>query len=92
MEQDFELNNVTNSKSELAKKIQEYRFSIIELSLYLDVNPNDKKALYLHNKYANLLHKLTLKYESMYGPLSIECPCNSWRWIDEPWPWEEGGN
>jgi len=80
------------SKSEMLRKIQETRFSIIELGLYLNTNPEDKEALYLHNKYANTLNKLTTKYESMYGPLSIECPCNSWRWLDNPWPWEEGGN
>ena len=31
------------------------------------------------------------KYQKVYGPLSIYYPCNKWRWLEEPWPWE-GGN
>lgn len=81
-----------NEKEELFNEIQELNFSVIELGLYLDINPTDSRALCLHNKYANELRKLTDKYESMFGPLSIATPCNSWRWLDEPWPWEKGGN
>ena len=31
---------------------------------------------------------LSDKYQRVYGPLSIYCPCNSWRWLENPWPWE----
>ncbi len=81
-----------NNKKELLREIQWLTFSIIELAQYLDINPEDRRALCLHNSYANKLRKLTDKYESMYGPLSINCPCNSWRWLEEPWPWEKGGS
>lgn len=81
-----------NDKKELLREIQWLTFSIIELAEYLDINPEDRRALCLHNSYANKLRKLTDKYESMYGPLSINCPCNSWRWLEEPWPWEKGGS
>ena len=30
-------------------------------------------------------------YQKIYGPLTINYPCNKWRWLEEPWPWE-GGN
>ena len=30
------------------------------------------------------------KYQKMYGPLTIFYPCNKWRWLEEPWPWERG--
>ena len=81
-----------NDKKELLREIQWLTFSIIELAEYLDINPEDRRALCLHNSYANKLRKLTDKYESMYGPLSINCPCNKWRWLEEPWPWEKGGS
>ena len=31
------------------------------------------------------------KYQKVFGPFTINFPCNKWRWIEEPWPWE-GGN
>ena len=36
--------------------------------------------------------KLKDKYQKVYGPLTIEYPCNKWRWLEEPWPWERGNN
>ena len=36
------------------------------------------------------LSDLANKYQSIYGPLSIYFPCNKWRWLEEPWPWERG--
>ena len=80
------------SKSQLLEEIRSVNFSIIELSQYLDINPEDKKALYLHNEYANKLRSLTDSYQQKYGPLTMDCPCNKWRWIEQPWPWEKGGS
>ena len=74
-----------SNKEELLREIQECTFYVTELALYLDINPNDQRALCLHNQHANHLRKLTDKYQSMFGPLSIECPCNQWRWLEEPW-------
>ena len=80
------------NREELLCKIKQYQFSIIELALYLDTHPEDEKALCLHRKYANLLKDLKDKYQKVYGPLSIEYPCNKWRWLEEPWPWERREN
>ena len=38
----------------------------------------------------SLNFELTDKYQKVYGPLTIQFPCNKWRWIEEPWPWERG--
>lgn len=86
--------NVNNnmSRETLMNKIQSINFTVIELGLYLDTHPNDQKALYFHNQRANELRMLTDCYQKMYGPLSILCPCDQWRWLEEPWPWEKGGN
>ncbi len=79
------------TREELMEKIKCYNFAIIELALYLDTHPNDERALCLHNSYSKTYRDLKDKYQKVYGPLSIYYPCNKWRWLEEPWPWE-GGN
>ncbi len=80
------------SRSELLDEIRATNFKLIELGLYLDINPDDKKALCLCNECAKKLKTLTDNYQKVYGPLTIEFPCNKWRWLEEPWPWEKGGS
>ena len=81
-----------DAKDYLSKKIMEYKFAIIELTLYLDTHPNDNKALCMHNDYTRKCKELTDKYQKIYGPLTIDYPCNKWRWIEMPWPWERSIN
>lgn len=75
-------------KNEMLMQIRELKFSVNDLALYLDTHPNDRNALNLHNQYSQNLRNLTNQYQKKFGPLTIECPCNKWRWIDLPWPWE----
>ena len=82
--------NSRMTREEMAKQIKCYEFAIIELGLYLDTHPDDSKALCLHKKYARELKELKDKYQKVYGPLTINFPCNKWRWLEEPWPWERG--
>ncbi len=79
------------TREELIHQIKCYNFAVIELGLYLDTHPDDERALCLHNNYAKTLKDLKDKYQKVYGPLSIYFPCNKWRWLEMPWPWE-GGN
>lgn len=78
------------AREEMIMKIREYDFAIVELGLYLNTHPEDQKALCLHKGYCNELKELKDKYQKVYGPLSIYYPCNKWRWLEEPWPWERG--
>lgn len=80
------------TKKELLDEIRAVNFSVIELSQYLDTHRDDKKAVCLHKNNANKLRELIDKYQKMFGPLSITCPCNSWRWVEGPWPWERSDN
>ena len=75
-------------REKMIRKIKELNFAIIELSQYLDTHPNDRKALCLHREYANELNELKDKYQRIFGPLTIYFPCNKWRWLESPWPWE----
>lgn len=77
-------------REEMLMQIRAYKFSIVELGLYLDTHPDDEKALCLHREYTKRAKELADKYQKIYGPLSIYYPCKKWRWLEEPWPWERG--
>ena len=85
-------NDDNMTRQDLLNQIKCYSFAITELAQYLDTHPDDEKALCLHNKYCRDYKDLTDKYQKVYGPLTINYPCNKWRWIEEPWPWEGGVN
>ena len=71
-------------------EIMNLDFSAQELALYLDTHPEDQRALFLHRKYVKQSKDLKDKYQKVYGPLSCNFPCNKWRWLEGPWPWERG--
>lgn len=81
-------NTINCSKEELLKEIQSLYFAITDLALYLNTHPTDEKALCLHQEYSNRLKDLKDKYQRAFGPLSIYYPCNKWKWLNNPWPWE----
>ena len=79
-----------NERREMIRQIKCYSFAVTDLALYLDTHPDDEKALCLHNKYSKELKELKDAYQKVYGPLTYYYPCNKWRWLEEPWPWERG--
>ena len=85
-----ECDQFNTTRAEMLERIKCLNFAIIELALYLDTHPDDEKALCLHRKYCKEYRELTDKYQKVYGPLTINFPCNKWRWLEEPWPWEGG--
>ena len=99
--QDFKDNNIEETRrqegcmqntrrQQMIDQIKALDFSIIELGLYLDTHPEDQRALCMHKEYSKEVNDLKDKYQKTYGPLTIFYPCNKWRWIEEPWPWERG--
>lgn len=83
--------NPTNERETLLYQVMQYKFALTELNLYLDAHPNDKEILDLYNKYLTIEKQMTDKYESMYGPLSLDSNYlgkNTWKWNNSPWPWE----
>ena len=80
------------SREVLMQQIMELRFSMIDLGLYLDTHPSDTRAICLHRDYSKKYRELTDRFQRVYGPLTKDYPCNKWRWIELPWPWQrEGG-
>lgn len=85
---------VNNKKDELLYKIQMYTFTLKDLNLYLDVHPTDQSMLYEYQKNKRLLDESISTYENKYGPLTSFNVTNNdkWTWINNPWPWDKGGN
>lgn len=80
-----------SKKEELLYNIMKHAFILIELQLYLDVNPMDSNMINLYNRYLEQKKRLVDEYEKNYGPLtmdSINMGNNKWNWNNSPWPWE----
>lgn len=79
-----------SEREDLIMQIDEQRFAIIEMNLYLDIYPNDKNALNKFNSYLRKEKELINLYESKYGPMTISSPVqtDNWLWNNSPWPWE----
>lgn len=81
------------SREELLGKIRELEFAAVDLNLYLDNHPNNRKAVEDYNMFSQELMKLKKLYEMEYGVLTnfgysqSQCP---WSWVNDPWPWESG--
>ena len=68
-------------------------FAIDELGLYLTTHPHDQQALELYWSYIRLRREGRAKYEESHGPLlQTDITEGSFRWLDDPWPWDKGGN
>lgn len=81
-------NNRNEIREKMMREIKCLNFAIVDIAEYLDTHPNDRKAICLHREYTNELNELKDKYQRIFGPLTIYFPCNKWRWLEEPWPWE----
>lgn len=84
--------NPKTESSALKNQWQQYNFALTDLSLYLDLHPNDQNALALYNQYNQILKQIEEKYNSMYPPLSQNSiyitKNNNWNWLTASWPWE----
>ena len=85
---------VSNEKDKLLYNIQMYTFALKDMGLYLDIYNDDKTILKKFKEYSIELEKLKNKYTSSYGPLCAFDSDNliKWEWINNPWPWDKGGN
>ena len=80
-----------NKQEALLLNILKHNFVLVELSLYLDLNPMDTYIIGLYNQYLDNKKKLCDEYERNYGPLTLEglnVGNNDWHWSRSPWPWE----
>ena len=87
--------NSQMNRKELLSHINQVSFAVDEMQLYLDTHPCDAEALaYFKDCSRQRCHALK-EYAENYGPLTIDtagASCEDrWNWINEPWPWQEGG-
>lgn len=81
----------SNKREELLFNILMHNFALTELTLYLDVNPNDANMISLYNQYLNNKKRLVDEFEKNFGPLTLDgmnMGTNDWNWNKMPWPWE----
>lgn len=78
----------------LLRQYMTYHFAALELVLFLDTHPTDKKALEMHKAVAEKAQALMDEYNEKFGPLTASASrdVNTWRWIESPWPWDKEGN
>jgi spore coat protein JB len=77
--------------SNTLRKLQEVQFALVELQLYLDMNPGDQRAVHQYNCLSKELLSLKAEYERKCGPLmqyGFSSSPSHWVWTATPWPWE----
>ena len=79
-----------SEREDMLMQLQELRFAMIDLGLYLDLNDNDQEMINLFNEYLKKEKELCNLFESQYGSLTFDNKLvgNSWTWDNGPWPWE----
>lgn len=82
-------------RKDLMQKINDSSFAVDDAKLFLDTHPCDEEALEYFQKYSRIRSEAMKMYAEHYGPLTIDDAMYScedtWKWINEPWPWQEGG-
>ena len=70
-------------------ELQALEFVVLELGIYLDTHPDDAEAFTMFKQYAAMEKSAKAAYEAKFGPLmkSSAASGDSYRWLQEPWPW-----
>lgn len=78
----------------MMKQVQSYRFAALDLQLYLDTHPNDKKAFEMFKNIVVKAKEVVAEYQDQYGPLTADAAAmyDCYKWIEGPWPWEREAN
>lgn len=73
--------------------VMQYSFAINDLNLYLDLHPEDKDMLYKLEEIIKKEKEAKEDFINSYGPLDIcDTKGNEFEWINNPWPWDNGGD
>lgn len=69
-----------------ATEKQSASFAAWELRLYLDTHPDDGQVLALFERLCGSIEGAS------YPCAFVKTGGNRWRWVDDPWPWENAAN
>ena len=78
-------------KNDMLRRIQQLNFTMIELGLFLNNQPECENALADYNRIRLMYIDAKREYENVYGPLTydgVNTERDGWSWVDDPWPWE----
>jgi len=77
-------------REKILKRVQICDFALTDASLYLNIRPEDQKALAYYQKYAAMKSDAVKEYVEKYGPIqhSDYDGGERWKWVDGPWPWQ----
>jgi spore coat protein JB len=79
-------------QTNLIQRIYELGFAIDDITLYLDIHPNDMRALNYYHEIHENYKRFWKEYNENYAPLTDRTVTNktSWNWNKERMPWEGG--
>lgn len=83
---------MTKEQKKMLTDLMALDFTLLELNLYLDTHPDDRKALSDYAVTLQQSQQLRNKYEKEYGPLTASSQYamgSTFKWVEEPWPWQE---
>ena len=70
-----------SERDRLMEQIMEAGFAAIDLNLYLDTHPNDRRALAKFKEAVAKKNTLTKKFEEKYGPLTAAANAEKDTWM-----------
>lgn len=86
---------MTSYRDDMLHKIDSISLALQDTVLFLDTHPDDPKALAFFEECSKMRNQALEDYAKEYGPLIIDdvtvSDADYWNWINQPWPWEEGG-
>ena len=87
--------NSCTAREKLMNRINEVSFAVNDILLYLDTHPSCEKALNFYEGCCKERVKLMEEYAQCYGPLTVDNALESggdtWKWVQQPFPWEQEG-
>lgn len=77
-------------KEQMLNDIGMLDFTLVELTLYLDTHPFDRRAMEYFNHYNKIKNQMEKEFSQKFFPLTKDYADSDkeWRWGMAPLPWE----
>ncbi|MDD5836111.1 MAG: spore coat protein CotJB [bacterium] len=76
----------------LMLKLNEAEFALNDISLYLDLHPNDDDMYNIFREEVKKYKSYLEQYEKMYRPLNLTSTySDAYDYYKNPWPWDNDG-
>ena len=91
------MNEARRTRKEMLDWINVVSFAVDDVKLFLDSHPDCPEALSYFQEMKEQRNQALKEYAGCFGPLTIDTAspvCQNdekWKWVSEPWPWQEGG-